>query len=189
MKLDQRIDSENVHLIQSGGSFITVSLILSLGFYLLKSCLIFMTILQGRLMKPYEHGRISAKKWGGRAEDYQEIHDFIDLPKSAHPDMRHRAILHNSLSPYICEKIFGTWKWEFHGKWWNPTSWFSWKYTKRPYIVNSEGKRVQIRDIAEQHIIDDMGRIPTLSDYLDEMPFYNWLGGLPKKVFKIKIVD
>lgn len=140
-------------------------------------------------MKPYEHGKISARKWGGCPEDYQEIHDFIDLPKSAHPDMRHRAIMHNSLSPFICEKLFGVREWEFKGKWWNPFSWSHWEYTKRPYIINSEGKKVHVRDIAEQHILDDMGRIPTISDYLKDMPFYNWLGGLPSKKIQIKMVD
>lgn len=140
-------------------------------------------------MKPYLHGNVSVKKWGGIASDYQEIHDFIDLPKSAHPSMKHRAILHNSLSPYICEMIFGHREWEFFGSWWNPFSWSQWEYVKHPYIINSDGKKVQVRDIAEQHIIDDMGRIPTLSDYLDDMPFYSWLGGLPSKKTIIKMVD
>lgn len=104
-------------------------------------------------MKPYLHALISVKKWGGKPEDYQAIHDFLDSPKSAHPDMRHRALLHNSFGPYIAERIFGT------------------------NITNSDQKPVSVRDIAEQHIIDDMGRIPTVSDYLDGMPMYEWLGG------------
>lgn len=104
---------------------------------------------------------MSVKKWGGKPEDYQAIHDLLDLPKSAHADMRHRAIFHNTLGPYIAEKVFGI------------------------NITNSDGKLVSVRDIAEQHIIDDMGRIPTLSNYLDQMPFYEWLGGPKKEVKKI----
>lgn len=108
-------------------------------------------------MKPYLHGNVSVKKWGGKPEDYQAIHDFLDSSKSTHADMRHRAIFHNSLGPYVCERIFGI------------------------NITNSDGKTVSVRDIAEQHIIDDMGRIPSVSDYLNEMPFYDWLGGRKKE--------
>lgn len=108
-------------------------------------------------MKPYLHGNVSVKKWGGKPEDYQEIHDFLDLSKSAHADMRHRAILHNSLGPYIAERVFGV------------------------NITNSDGKKISVRDVCEQHIIDDMGTIPSLGDYLNEMPFYPWLGGKKKE--------
>lgn len=108
-------------------------------------------------MKPYMHGKISVKKFGGKTEDYQEIHDFIDSSKAHFPDMRHRALLHNSFGIYLCEKIFGI------------------------NILNSDGKKVSVRDIAEQHIIDDLGRIPTVQDYLVGMPFYNWLGGPVRK--------
>jgi hypothetical protein len=104
-------------------------------------------------MKPHLHALVSVKKFGGKAEDYQEIHDFFDEPKSHHPDMRHRALLHNSWGIYLAERLFGT------------------------YIVNSDGRKVQVRDIGEQHVLDDMGKIPTLSDYLDGMPMYPWLGG------------
>lgn len=107
-------------------------------------------------MKPYLHGKISVEKWGGKPEDYQAIHDFLDSPKAAHPDMRHRALLHNAFGCFIAERVFGV------------------------NITNSDGKLVSVRDIAEQHIIDDCGRIPTVSDYLNGMPFYDWLGG-PKK--------
>lgn len=116
-------------------------------------------------MKPYLHGTVSVRKWGGKTEDYQEIHDFLDSTKAAFPDMRHRAILHNSFGIYICEKIFGI------------------------NITNSDGKIVSVRDIAEQHVIDDMGRIPTLQDYLEGMPMYDWLGGAKRKTGRMNILD
>lgn len=113
-------------------------------------------------MKPYIHSRVSVKKWGGVEEDYLPIHDFLDSSKACHPDMRHRAILHNSFGIFICERIFGT------------------------YITNKDGHKVQVRDIAERHVLDDMGKIPTVSDYLNGMPYYNWLGG-PRKELREKI--
>jgi hypothetical protein len=45
------------------------------------------------------------------------------------------------------------------------------------YIVNSDGEMVSVRDVAEQHIIEDMGRIPTVSEYLEHLPMLEWLGG------------
>lgn len=107
-------------------------------------------------MKPYQHGLNTVRRWGGKPEDYQPIHDFLDESKAHFPDMRHRALLHNSFGIYLAERIFG------HN------------------ITNSSGRVVSVRDIAEAHIIEDMGKIPTVQDYLQGMPFYDWLGG-PKK--------
>lgn len=107
-------------------------------------------------MKPYVHARHSVRKWGGKPEDYLPIHDLLDSPKQAHADMRHRAILHNAFGIFLCEKVFG------HN------------------ITNSDGRLVSVRDIAELHVLEDLGRIPSVSDYLNGMPMYHWLGG-PKR--------
>jgi hypothetical protein len=48
-------------------------------------------------MKPLKHAVSSAKRFGGKPEDYQAIHDFFDMGKAAHPDVRHRALLHHSM--------------------------------------------------------------------------------------------
>lgn len=116
-------------------------------------------------MKPYIHATNSVKSFGGVPADYQEIHDFIDSSKACFPDMRHRALLHSSWGIYVVEKVFGT------------------------YITNSDQKKVQVRDIAEQHVIEDMGRIPTVDDYLKGMPMYSWLGGKRRKITKYSLVD
>ena len=62
------------------------------------------------------------------------------------------------LGIYIAERVFGT------------------------YIVNSHGRKVQVRDIAENHILEDMGTIPTVQDYLQHLPLLPWLGGKKRKV-------
>ncbi len=90
-------------------------------------------------------------------EDYLPIHDFLDSSKSTFADMRHRAILHSSFGCYIAERVFG------HN------------------VKNSDGKLVSVRDVCEAHIIEDMGRIPSPGDYLEGMPFYDWLGGKKKE--------
>lgn len=117
-------------------------------------------------MKPYLHAKASVKKFQGRVSDYLPIHDFIDSSKSAHATMKHRAVFHNAFGIYIVERVFGT------------------------TITNSDGKVVSVRDIAENHVKEDMGgRIPSLDEWLKEMPIKEWMGGRPKKIRRVTIVD
>ena len=108
-------------------------------------------------MKPHLHANSSVRKWGGKREDYQRIHDFFDQTKAHFPDMRHRAILHNSFDIYLCEQLFGI------------------------TIINSDGKEVSVRDIGEAHILEDLNTIPTLQDYLQHMTLEPWMGGAERK--------
>lgn len=101
---------------------------------------------------PYYHSKSSAKKFGGVASDYQHIHDWFDQTKSHLPDARHRAILHSSFGIFMCEQVFGT------------------VLTRK-----SDGRTVPIRAIGEQHVLEDMGRIPTPQDWLKNMPLEAWM--------------
>jgi hypothetical protein len=56
-------------------------------------------------MKPLQHARNSARKWGGIPSDYQALHDFFDSSKAALPDVRHRAILHSSFGIFLVERV------------------------------------------------------------------------------------
>lgn len=109
-------------------------------------------------MKPYEHAKQSVRKYGGSVEDYLPIHDFLDSSKAHFADMRHRALLHSSFGIFIVEKVFG------HN------------------LRNSDGRVISVRDIAEKHVLEDMGRIPSVQDYLQHMPMLDWLGGPARKV-------
>lgn len=104
-------------------------------------------------MKPYAHAKNSAKKWGGLPEDYQDIHDFFDSTKSALPDVRHRAILHSAFGIFLLERVFGT------------------------TITNSDGRKVNVRDLGEEHVLEDLGFIPTLERWLRTLPVEPWMGG------------
>jgi hypothetical protein len=108
-------------------------------------------------MKPLIHAKVSVKTYGGKVEDYLAIHNFIDSSKAAVPDVRHRAILHSAFGCYVVEQVFGT------------------------YIKNSDGKDVSVRDIAEEHIIQDLGFIPTLEKYLNNMEVQEWMSGTRKR--------
>lgn len=103
-------------------------------------------------MKPYKHAISSARKFGGKPEDYQDIHDFMDSTKAHMPDIRHRAILHNSFGCFLVEKIFGA--------------------TRK----NSDGNLYSPRDIAEQHCIEDTGKILTIQDWLSSLPIGSHMG-------------
>lgn len=105
-------------------------------------------------MKPFLHARGSVRRWGGKPEDYLAIHDFIDSSKAAMPDLRHRALYHHAMGCYLVERIFG--------------------HT----IKNSDGREVSTRDVAEEHIIEDMGYLPSVEDWLDAMPMLAWMGGI-----------
>lgn len=91
---------------------------------------------------PYHHALSSVKKFGGKPEDYQAIHDFFDSSKAHYANWRHRAVLHNSFGIYLAERIFGT------------------------TITNSNGKQIPVRLIGEQHITEDLGIIPTVADWM-----------------------
>jgi hypothetical protein len=108
-------------------------------------------------MKPLLHAKSSVRKYGGDVRDYLPIHDFIDSTKAAMPDVRHRAILHSAFGIFLVEKVFGT------------------------YITNAQGKDVSVRDLAEDHVIEDLGFIPTMEHYLKNMQIQPWMSGTMRK--------
>lgn len=90
------------------------------------------------------HSKSSVRKFGGKLEDYLDIHIKMDCSKAYISDNRHRALTHNSFWIHeVMIKIFG--------------------YT----ITNSDGKEVSVKDICEMHILEDFGMrfIPTAQDY------------------------
>jgi hypothetical protein len=106
------------------------------------------------MSKPIYHAISAAKKWGGKPEDYIDIHNFMDSSKGALPDNRHRALTHNSwFISVVIEKVFGV------------------------SFVNSEGKVISTRDVAELHVLQDynMKYIPTAQDFLQNMAWQEWM--------------
>jgi hypothetical protein len=108
------------------------------------------------MSKPWIHAKSSAKKFGGDPEDYIAIHNLMDSSKGCIGDNRHRCLTHNSWfisADGPLERIFGV------------------------VIKNSSGVEVSVRDIGEQHILEDFGMrfIPTPQDYLQEMEMKPWM--------------
>jgi hypothetical protein len=114
-------------------------------------------------MKPLYHAQSSVKRYGGTVEDYFPIHNFFDSSKACLPDVRHRALLHSSFGIFVLEKAFGE------------------------YIINSDNKKVCVRDLGEDHVVEDMGTIPTVEQWLKKLPIEEWMYShryLPKKTIK-----
>ncbi|MCW2902218.1 MAG: hypothetical protein JWO67_4483 [Streptosporangiaceae bacterium] len=114
----------------------------------------------------YHHAQSSARKWGGTPEDYLPIHEFIDGSKRAFGDVRHRALLHNTFGVWVCQEVFGRVL-----------------TVRRDGIAGTTGtvtdrtKVVPVREIAERHIEEDLGFIPSPGDWLEHMNIVTWMGG------------
>ena len=102
-------------------------------------------------MNPYHHALSSSKKFGGLPEDYQAIHDWFDESKMMYANFRHRALRHHAEGCYMAERIFG--------------------HT----ISTSNGKKIPTRWVAEQHILEDMGFIPSMQDWLSNIQAQEWM--------------
>ena len=100
---------------------------------------------------PYHHALSSVKNWGGCIEDYIHIHSWFDASKQYIADVRHRALRHHTLGIFECEEEFGV------------------------TITNSDGKVVPVRIIGEQHVMEDLSSIPTIQDWLQELPKKAWM--------------
>ena len=97
-------------------------------------------------MNPLRHAKNSVKLHGGVVDDYLPIHHWLDQTKLHVADLRHRVVLHNSFGIGLCEDRFGL------------------------YLTNSDGKKVSVRKVAEQHIVEDLGFIPSLDQALKHTP-------------------
>ena len=67
-------------------------------------------------------------------------------------DFRHRALRHHAEGCFAAEAVFGT------------------------TIVNSAGRHVPVRTIAEHHIAEDLGRIPSFADWVRCIRPEPWMG-------------
>lgn len=101
---------------------------------------------------PSFHADSSVRLWGGKVEDYLAIHDWFDSTKECFADFRHRALRHHAQGIFEAERLFGR------------------------TIINSDGRTVPVRYIAEQHIKEDCGgRIPSVADWLSQLKPAPWM--------------
>jgi uncharacterized protein DUF6915 len=108
----------------------------------------------------YHHAVSSARLYGGRAEDYQKIHDWLDQSKESFGDFRHRAVRHHAEGIFECEQKFGV----------------TIKVRLKRRVGNRKWRRVPTRLVAEQHIKEDCGGlIPSRKDWLGRIVPAPWM--------------
>ncbi len=101
---------------------------------------------------PLFHARSSARKYGGKPEDYIAIHNWFDETKETFADFRHRALRHHSQGIFEAERVFGL------------------------SITNSDGNEVPVRYIGERHVREDCaGLIPSVSDWFRNIKQEVWM--------------
>jgi hypothetical protein len=114
---------------------------------------------------PIIHSKSSAKKFGGKWEDYIHLHNWLDETKSWYGHMMHRMFRHHSEGIFEMEQRFGS------------------------SFTNSDGKIVYTRYVGEQHVQEDCnGYIPSAKEWilnLDSIEKPKWM----LRTLKIDIED
>jgi hypothetical protein len=100
---------------------------------------------------PYHHALSSARKWGGAADDYLPVHAWFDESKAFLADQRHRALRHHAEGIFLAERVFG------------------------PTLTNRDGRVIPVRWVGEQHIKEDLRRIPAAADWLRAIRPEPWM--------------
>jgi hypothetical protein len=106
----------------------------------------------------WHHAQSAARKWGGEPDDYIAIEEFIDSSKKLIGDVRHRSMYHHTAGVWLCQEIFG-----------------------RTIAVGERGIQVPVRLIAERHVLEDLGWLPSPKDYIDGMVIKPWMSGAQRK--------
>lgn len=97
------------------------------------------------------HALSSARRWGGKAEDYIALHSWFDESKKILADPRHRALRHHAEGIFMLETLFGV------------------------TIRTSQGRDVPVRLIGEQHVREDLGFIPSFADWVRRIRLEPWM--------------
>lgn len=99
----------------------------------------------------YHHALSSVRKWGGVIEDYLDLHQWFDQSKSILADPRHRALRHHAEGIFMLESLFGV------------------------TLLNADGKTVPTRLVGEQHVMEDVGFIPSFADWARLIQPERWM--------------
>ena len=103
----------------------------------------------------YHHAVSSARRWGGTPDDTLAIHTWFDGSKMIIADFRHRALRHHAEGIFLAEQLFGV------------------------TVTLSTGRIVPVRLIGEQHVLEDLGRIPSFADWVRAIRPEPWMGRTP----------
>ena len=101
---------------------------------------------------PYHHALSSVRLWGGTVEHYLPLHQWFDESKLIIADYRHRSLRHHAEGIFMLEHIFGT------------------------TLELPNGRVIPVRWVGEQHVREDLGRIPSHADWVRCIRPEPWMG-------------
>lgn len=99
----------------------------------------------------YHHCLASIKEWGGDVDDYLKIHAWFQEGRNLVFGHRYRALRHHAEGIFQCETIFGI------------------------SLRLSTGRIIPTRWVAEQHVRNELGRIPTFADWAEAIQSEPWM--------------
>lgn len=112
------------------------------------------------MMSHYHYHCVSsAKAFGGNPEDYADLHRWMDRGRTSTSKILHRMLCHHTQGIADAVAFFGD------------------------TITNSNGRKVPTSLLAEQHIREDLGFIPTLDHYIELLHTPRWASKPAKLLF------
>lgn len=104
---------------------------------------------------PWYHAQSSARKFGGQPESYLPLHEWFDATKAGFCDQRHRAVRHHSEGIFWAVEVFGP--------------------LLTVQLGDGRTKQVPTRLVGEQHVEEDLGWVPALKDWLENLQPTDWM--------------
>ena len=152
------------------------------------------------IANPVHHAISSSRKWGGTPDDYLVIHQWFDESKAHHADFRHRALRHHAQGIFWAEEVFGpkvklstcktcglrridgehdlmlrSLENEFMEAGGRGVELADRIDALRKTVHPFEAKEIPTRWIGEQHVREDLGWIPALTDWLKGLEAEPWM--------------
>jgi hypothetical protein len=100
----------------------------------------------------WQHCLQSCERFGGLPDDYLPLHQFINSARTVLPDEVSRCILHNAWGIDIAVRCIGA-----------------------TFRRSSDHVRLSTREVAESHVLRDLGTIPTMLETLHAVPLAKWM--------------
>jgi hypothetical protein len=95
-------------------------------------------------MKPLAHARLGQTRNGIPWQKTIQLHTWLDSSKASFASVQHRALLHHALGAQIASRIFAD--------------------------VEHEGVRKSASELIADHVIEDLGDVVPVSNWLDIIP-------------------
>jgi hypothetical protein len=110
------------------------------------------------------HAVSSANAFGGVPADYEALHAWMDRGRGGTDSLLHRVLAHHTEGIADAVERFG------------------------PAIRNSQGREVPTSLLARQHVIEDLGFVPSLAHYMELLHCPRW-ASRPARLLHSKLLN